>query len=326
MKSFALIGAAGYVAPRHLRAIQETGNRLVAAYDPFDSVGILDSYFPEAAFFTEYERFDRHLDKLRRGGNAVDYVSVCSPNYLHDAHVRFGLRQGASVICEKPLVLNPWNVDALAEATAEAAGSVYSILQLRLHPAVIALRERVRAAPAGTVHDVDLTYLTARGNWYYGSWKGRPEKSGGVATNIGIHFFDLLLWVFGPVRSSVVYRHTHDRAAGYLHLERARVSWFLAIDPACLAAEPRSGGGRTFRSLTCDGEEINFTSGFEDLHTTSYREVLAGRGFGIQENRAAIALAASIRSAPLNEPDERAHPLARLKPTPHPFNPPPTTF
>jgi UDP-N-acetyl-2-amino-2-deoxyglucuronate dehydrogenase len=297
MKNFALIGAAGYIAPRHLKAIKDTGNSLVAAFDPFDSVGVLDSYFPEADFFTEFERFDRHLQKLRRQNTNIDYVTVCSPNYLHDAHIRFGLRHGADVICEKPLVLNPWNVDALAEIEEETGGRVYTILQLRIHPSVIALREMVAASPADKRFDVALRYITSRGKWYHYSWKGVIEKSGGIATNIGVHFFDMLTWVFGPVRSSTVEMHTNETAAGRLELERADVDWRLSIDESELPESARANGSRTYRSTLIDGQEFDFSDGFTDLHTKCYEGVLSGGGFGLSEVRPVIELVHAIRGA-----------------------------
>ena len=319
MPHFALIGAAGYIAPRHLKAIHDTGGRLVAAFDPNDSVGIMDSYFPEAAFFTEFERFDRHLDKIRRMGQAADYVSICSPNYLHDAHIRFALRNGAAVICEKPLVLNARNAEALLEHEQETGKKVNTILQLRLHPALLRLKTAMDAH-RGPAKQVDLTYITARGHWYYTSWKGNIQKSGGIATNIGIHFFDMLIWIFGPVVSNTVHLHTHDRAAGHLQLEKANVRWFLSINAQTLPDTPRQAGQRTYRSIAVDGQEIEFSDGFTDLHTRSYEAVLAGNGFGIQEVLPATRLAEAIRgAAPTIEHDANIHPLARLPLHPHPF-------
>jgi len=300
MKTFALIGVAGYIAPRHLQAIRDTGSRLVAALDKFDSVGIIDSYFPDADFFTEFERFDRHLDKLKRDGKKVDYVSICTPNYLHDAHIRFALRQGADAICEKPLVLEPKNVDALKEIERETGHRVNTILQLRLHPSIVALREQVQRGPAAKVYDVDLNYITSRGNWYHYSWKGEDSKSGGVATNIGIHFFDMLLWIFGPVKSVAVYSRKAASASGYIELERARVNWKLSIDASDLPPEVAARGKRTFRSLTMEGKEIEFSEGFTDLHTLSYQEILKGNGFGLDEARPSIDLAYKIRTASVN--------------------------
>ena len=317
MSNFALIGAAGYVAPRHLKAIRDTGNRLVAAYDPQDSVGVLDSYFPETDFFTEFERFDRHLEKLKRAGNAIDYVSICSPNYLHDAHIRFGLRHGAEVICEKPLVLNPWNAEALKINELESGKRVSTILQLRLHPAIIALKDKVSSDSSGKKQDVDLTYITSRGNWYYTSWKGDLQKSGGIATNIGIHFFDMLGWIFGPLVRQVVHVHTHDRAAGFLEFEKARVRWFLSINAATLPTE--AAGKRTFRAITVNGESLEFSEGFTDLHTLSYQAILAGHGFGLDDAMPAIQLAHDIRNtAPMGLAGD-FHPLAALPLVRHPF-------
>lgn len=295
MKNFALIGAAGYIAPRHLQAIKDTGNNLVAALDKFDSVGIMDSYFPKADFFTEFERFDRHLEKLRRNGQQIDYVSICSPNYLHDSHIRFALRHKADAICEKPLVLNPWNVDALGEIEKETGKRVFTILQLRLHPNIIQLKKEVEEAPADKIFDVNLTYITSRGKWYHHSWKGDESKSGGIATNIGIHFFDMLLWVFGPMKKSVIEKYEDDRAGGRLELQRARVNWMLSINEEHLPAEVKQKGKRTYRSLKMDGKEIEFSDGFTDLHTKSYAEILAGRGFGLNDARPSIELAHDIR-------------------------------
>ena len=318
-KNFALIGAAGYVAPRHMKAIQETGNDLLAALDKNDSVGIIDSYFPNADFFVEFERFDRHLEKLKRSNTHIDYVSVCSPNYLHDAHVRFGLRHQADVICEKPLVLNPWNVDALEEISHETGKKVYNILQLRLHPSVIALKEKVRSAPSAQKYDVDLTYQTSRGHWYYSSWKGDISKSGGIATNIGIHFFDMLQWIFGPVQKNVVHIHTHDRAAGFLELEKARVRWFLSINYDTISEKLRKAGARTYRSLTIEGEEFEFSGGFNDLHTKSYEAILNDDGFELSSARSAIEMVHQIRhQQPIGLKGEY-HPLAALPLTRHPF-------
>lgn len=308
MVNFAITGVAGYVAPRHLRAIRETGNRLVAAVDPHDSVGVLDQFFPEAAFFTEIERFDRHLEKLRRGaaGEKVDVVSVCSPNHLHDAHVRLALRVGADAICEKPLVLNPWNLDVLESLEAEYGRRVSTVLQLRVHPSLVALRDRIRAS-SGRRHRVRLSYVTARGTWYRYSWKGDVQRSGGVATNIGIHFFDLLLWLFGDAVRSEVHLAEPRRVAGFLELERADVQWFLSLDRNDLpAAVPE--GQTTFRSITVDGEEVEFSGGFRDLHTVVYERTLAGGGFGIADARPSIELVHRIRTADVTEHGE-PHPL-----------------
>jgi UDP-N-acetyl-2-amino-2-deoxyglucuronate dehydrogenase len=308
---FALIGAAGYVAPRHMKAIQETGHQLVAALDPNDSVGIIDSYFPDADFFTEFERFDRHVDKLRRKAQKVDYVSICSPNYLHDAHIRFALRNQAHAICEKPTVLNPWNLDALEEIEQETGCRVLTIQQLRLHPALIALKRRIVADEART-YDVDLTYITSRGHWYQSSWKGDIAKSGGIATNIGLHFFDLLVWVFGAVRESTVHANRPDCAAGVLRLQRARVRWFLSINPGHIPDAHRQKGKRTYRSITVDQEEVEFSEGFTELHTESYREILCGRGFGLDAVRGAVETVSEIRRAPTAPLTNDYHPMCRL--------------
>lgn len=308
---FALIGAAGFVGVRHMRAIAETGHRLVAALDPHDSVGVLDQYFPDAHFFVEFERFDRHIDKLRRKGEPVSFVSVCSPNYLHDSHIRFGLRNGANVICEKPVVLNPWNIDALAALEDETGKRVFNVLQLRLHPAIRALKERFVTGNARDKHVVDLAYITSRGRWYHVSWKGDVQKSGGVATNIGVHFFDMLQWVFGRVLTCSVHVATTDTAAGYLELERARVRWFLSIDERTLPPEVRAKGQRTYRAITVDDEAVEFSEGFTDLHTATYRDILAGGGFGLNEARPSIELVQRIRSAQLVDEPDRTHPFAR---------------
>jgi UDP-N-acetyl-2-amino-2-deoxyglucuronate dehydrogenase len=312
-KNFAMMGVSGYVAPRHIRAIRDTGNRLVAAVDPKDSVGVLDQYSFDIAFFTEIERFDRHLEKLRRGpaGQRVDYVSICSPNYLHDAHCRLALRVGADVICEKALVINPWNLDPLLEIERETGRKVNTVLQLRLHPKLIALREKLRAEPSNRPHQVRMTYVTARGGWYNVSWKGQVEKSGGIATNIGIHFFDLLLWLFGPAGESRVHYSDARRMAGFLELERAQVQWFLSVDAKDLPFTVEAGKRSTFRSITVDGEEIEFSEGFTDLHTRTYEETLAGRGFGIEDARPSIELVYRIRSAPIAAIDGSAHPRLR---------------
>lgn len=310
-KNFALIGAAGYIAPRHMQSIAATGNRLVAALDPSDSVGVIDSWFPESAFFTEFERFDRHIDKLRRGGGGerVDYVSICSPNYLHDSHIRFALRSGADAICEKPLVLNPWNIDGLVEAQSASGQTISTILQLRVHPAIVALRQRFAGAGDGK-HEVDLTYVTARGRWYAYSWKGDEKKSGGIATNIGVHFFDMLHFLFGKLQESRVHLADATRAAGFLEYERARVRWFLSVEVEDLPGATRSAGQRTYRSITVDGEEIEFSGGFADLHTRSYELILEGRGFGLETSRCAIETVAAIRTARPLGPVGDCHPRA----------------
>jgi UDP-N-acetyl-2-amino-2-deoxyglucuronate dehydrogenase len=318
-KRFALIGAAGYIAPRHLRAIKDTQNVLVAAYDPNDSVGIIDSYFPEASFFTEFERFDRHIDKLRRSEQQLDYVSICSPNYLHDAHMRFGLRSGADVICEKPIVLNPWNIDALQEMEKETGKNIYTILQLRLHQSIIDLKKKVDAAPKDKIFEFDLTYQTSRGNWYYTSWKGDVSKSGGIATNIGVHFFDMLGWVFGTLKENIVHIHTHDRAAGYLEFDRARVRWFLSINYDTIPEIVKATGKRTFRSMEIEGEQIEFSDGFTELHTESYRGILKGEGYRVDASRQAIDIVHDIRTkTPVGLVGDY-HPFAGLQLSKHPF-------
>lgn len=311
MKNFALIGAAGFVAPRHMKAIKDTGNRLIAALDANDSVGILDSYFPEADFFREFERFDRHVDKLRRGGSSqrIDHVSICSPNYLHDSHIRFALRSDADAICEKPLVLNPWNIDGLSEVEESTGRRINTILQLRLHPAIIDLREKIKKEPGETKHEVDLYYVTSRGNWYLRSWKGDIRKSGGIATNIGVHFFDMLHFIFGKLQNNVVHLHEDTKAAGYLEFEHARVRWFMSIDIEDVPEKLREEGMRTFRSITVDGEEIEFSGGFTELHTRSYEAILRGEGFGLEENRTAIEAVAQIRNAEISSSGE-IHPQA----------------
>jgi UDP-N-acetyl-2-amino-2-deoxyglucuronate dehydrogenase len=298
MKNFALIGAAGYIAPRHMKAIKDTENLLVAAVDKNDSVGVIDSYFPEAHFFTEFERFDRHVDKLLRDhrSDSIDYISIASPNYLHDSHIRFSLRSQADVICEKPLVLNPWNIDGLLSIEKTTGRKVNTILQLRLHPSILALRDKVQANASGKKYDVDLTYITSRGSWYGQSWKGDQKKSGGIATNIGVHFYDMLHFVFGGLQRNVVNLNSETACAGYLEYENARVRWFLSIDAQHIPNVIRDSGQRTFRSITCNGEEVEFSDGFTDLHTRCYEEILAGRGFGLEDNRIAIETVASIRS------------------------------
>jgi UDP-N-acetyl-2-amino-2-deoxyglucuronate dehydrogenase len=299
LKRFALIGVAGYIAPRHLKAIRDTGNVLVAALDKSDSVGILDSYFPDADFFTEFERFDRHLEKLRRAdaSQTVDYVTICSPNYLHDAHVRFALRIGASAICEKPLVLNPWNVEALEEIEKGGKGKINTILQLRLHPTIIEFKKKIDSAGKDRIYDIGLTYITSRGHWYPVSWKGNIEKSGGIATNIGIHFFDMLAWIFGNVKKNVVHLSQSKRAAGFLELDKARVRWFLSLERDDLPVQPRPGKPMTYRSITVDGQEIEFSEGFGDLHTVSYQKILEGKGFGTKDVMPSVQIVSDIRRA-----------------------------
>ena len=309
--NFAITGVAGYIAPRHLKAIQDTGNRLVAATDPHDAVGVLDRYAFDCRFFTEFERFDRHLEKLRRGPDAsrVHYLTICSPNYLHDAHARLALRVGADAICEKPLVINPWNLDGLEELERETGRRIWTILQLRVHPQLMALYQRLRADGAGR-HSVRLTYITARGGWYHVSWKGHDDRSGGIITNIGIHFFDLLTWLFGPVRRSVVHLRDAQRAAGWLDLQHADVQWFLSTEQSDLPFTPQPGIKTTHRSITVDGEEVEFSEGFTDLHTRVYEETLAGRGFGIADARPSVELTSLIRGAPIVRPGADAHPRA----------------
>jgi UDP-N-acetyl-2-amino-2-deoxyglucuronate dehydrogenase len=296
-KNFGIIGVAGYIAVRHLHAIKETGNNLLASLDKFDSVGRIDNYFPESDFFVEFERFDRHFDKLKRTGTKIDYVSICSPNYLHDSHIRFALRHQAEAICEKPIVLNPWNIDALQEIENETNRKIYTVLQLRLHPKILELREKIRNGPKGKIYDIDMTYITSRGNWYSISWKGDIQKSGGVATNIGIHFFDMLSWIFGDTRKNIVHISEPHKAAGYLELENARVRWFLSLDYSDIPVKCKESGKRTYRSITVDGEEIEFSEGFADLHTLTYKEILAGRGFGLKEAQQSVETAYTIRNS-----------------------------
>jgi UDP-N-acetyl-2-amino-2-deoxyglucuronate dehydrogenase len=308
--NFAIIGVAGYIASRHLTAIRDSGNRLIAAVDPHDSVGLLDQYDFGVRFFTEIERFDRHLEKLRRRSeiDRVHYISICSPNYLHDAHCRLALRVGAEAICEKPLVINPWNLDPLKDLEMETGRKINVILQLRVHPRLLQLRQKIAEASSDAPHEVCLTYITSRGNWYRNSWKGSQEKSGGVVMNIGVHFFDMLLWLFGGVRSSRVYLSDDVRTSGFLELERARVRWFLSVSPADLPFRSEAGKRSTYRSITVDGEEIEFTEGFADLHTKLYQEILAGRGFGIDDARPSLELVHNIRTAPTHSRDQMAHP------------------
>jgi UDP-N-acetyl-2-amino-2-deoxyglucuronate dehydrogenase len=296
MKNFALIGAAGYIAPRHLKAIKDTNNNLLCALDRFDSVGVMDSYFPNANFFVESERFDRHIEKIKRNGISLNYVSICTPNYLHDAHIRMALRSGADAICEKPLVLNPWNLDALMDIEKESGRRINTILQLRLHPSIIALKKKIVANTSNTKYDVDLTYITSRGKWYDISWKGDDSKSGGIATNIGIHFFDMLSWLFGDVQENSVHLREKDKSAGYLEFEKARVRWFLSIDEDSLPKYIREKGQRTYRSIVIDKEEVEFSSGFTELHTESYREILKGNGFGLIDAKESIIISQNIRN------------------------------
>ena len=297
-KNFALIGAAGYIAPRHMKAIKDTKNNLVSALDPFDSVGIIDSFFPNANFFTEPERFDRHMDKSRRNGNGkIDYVSICSPNYLHDAHIRMALRNQAHAICEKPIVLNPWNIDALQQIEKESGKKIYNILQLRMHQSIIDLKKEIENGPKDKIYDIDLTYITSRGKWYFISWKGDHQKSGGVATNIGVHFFDMLTYIFGKCKKSIVHSLDPHTNAGYIELERARVRWFLSVDDQNLPSHIVEKGQRTYRSITIEGKEIEFSGGFTDLHTLVYKDILTGNGFGLEDARLSIEMVHHIRKA-----------------------------
>ena len=320
-KNFALIGSAGYIAPRHMQAIKESNNNLLAALDRFDSVGIIDSYFPNADFFVEPEIFDRHIEKLKFEKNInLDYISICTPNYLHDSHIRMALRRGADAICEKPLVLNPWNVDALKKMENETGQRVWNILQLRLHKTIIDLKKRVDSAPKDKIFDIDLTYLTSRGNWYYTSWKGHAEKSGGIATNIGVHFYDMLSWIFGCVKRNDVHVQTHDRSSGYLEFERARVRWFLSINYDIIPNEIKSKGQRTYRSIKVEGEELEFSDGFTDLHTKVYKGVIDGNGYGLEDARQAIEIVHEIRnSKPIGLKGDY-HPFAMKKIVKHPFS------
>ena len=313
MKNFALIGGAGFVAPRHMKAIKETGNELAAVLDPNDSVGIIDSYFPHADFFTEFERFDRHIDKRRRQGQQIDYVSICSPNYLHDAHIRFALRNGADAICEKPLVLNPWNLDALQEFESDFGKRVYNILQLRLHPSLLELKEKIDRTRIEKKYEIDLTYITSRGNWYLISWKGDESKSGGIATNIGIHFFDMLMWLFGAVQTVIVHRRDPVTVSGYMELENARVRWFLSVDEQHIPKQLKESGQRTYRSITIGGKEIEFSKGFTDLHTLSYQAILDNQGFGLEEARPSIEVVHQIRNAEIVMNRDCLHPFMAIK-------------
>lgn len=305
-----LAGAGGYIAPRHMKAIRDVGGDLVAAMDINDSVGILDSHFPKAQFFTQFEQLDAFVDMERRAGRPVDYVAIASPNFLHDAHMRFALRAGADAICEKPLVLNPEDLDGLTALERDTGRRINTILQLRLHPSIIALRNRATALPADKKVDVDLTYITSRGNWYLKSWKGLEARSGGIATNIGVHFFDMLHFLYGALQENIVHLSTPTKAAGYLEYERARVRWFLSIDVNDVPDAARAEGKRTFRAVLVDGEDIEFSDGFTELHTRIYQDVLAGRGFGVEDNRVAIETVAHIRTAPISTAGEM-HPFVR---------------
>lgn len=308
MKNFALIGAAGYIAPRHLKAIKETNNNLIAALDKFDSVGVMDSYFPNADFFVEFERFDRHIEKLKRNGTHLDYVSICTPNYLHDSHIRMALRRGADAICEKPLVLNPWNLEALKDIEKESGQKINTILQLRLHPSIIALKNKVDNSSQKEKFDVDLTYITSRGKWYDISWKGDESKSGGIATNIGVHFYDMLSWIFGEVQENIVHLRENHKASGYLEFEKARVRWFLSIDENSLPDDVKKKGQRTYRSITVNNEEIEFSAGFTDLHNSSYKEIIKGIGFGLVDSEQSIKIVHDIRNSVII-PNGEKHPF-----------------
>ncbi|MBQ2395694.1 MAG: Gfo/Idh/MocA family oxidoreductase [Bacteroidales bacterium] len=319
MKNFGIIGVGGYIAPRHLKAIKETGNNLIVALDKNDSVGIMDSYFPQCSFYTEYERFDRFVEKIKHTEDKLDFVTVCTPNYLHDSHIRFGLRAGADVICEKPLVLNPWNIDALQKMEEQTGRKVYNILQLRLHPAIIEWKNMVDNGPKDKVYDVDLTYITSRGLWYYTSWKGDSSKSGGVATNIGVHFYDMLSWIFGSIKENIVHIYEHDRAAGLLLFERARVRYFMSINADTLPKQALEQGKRTYRKMEMDGKEIEFSDGFTELHTESYKKILAGEGFGLDQAYQSIKIVHDIRNTrPIGLKGDY-HPLAALPLSVHPF-------
>ena len=319
MQNFALIGASGYIAPRHIKAIADTGNNLLVAYDKFDSVGRLDSSFPDCSFFTDNEQFDRFCSKQMRTENPLHWISICTPNYTHDAFIRYGLRLGTNVICEKPLVLNPYNIDNLLELEKETGRKAYTILQLRLHDSIVALKKRVEEGPADKVYDVDLTYITSRGKWYYASWKGDVHKSGGIATNIGVHFYDMLQWIFGPVQRNIVHVMSFDRVAGFLELKRSRVRYFLSINSECLPPNAIEGEKKTYRTLNIDGDEFEFSVGFTELHTKSYQKILAGEGFRIAEARNCIEIVSTIRNATPIGLKGDYHPLAKLPLARHPF-------
>ena len=296
MKNFVLIGAAGYIAPRHMKAIKDTGNNLIAAYDPYDGVGVIDSYFPGAHFFTEFERFDRHIEKIKRSGIKIDYVTICSPNYLHDSHIRYGLRIGADVICEKPLVLNPWNMDALVELEGECQNKVYAILQLRHHEVILDLKDKIIAGSNDKIYNIDLTYITSRGNWYFTSWKGDEDKSGGIASNIGIHFFDMLQWIFGLMEKFTIDIKTKDINSGTLKLKQANVNWYLSINAKNLPEKVKGLDLSTYRNLSIEGEDIEFSKGFTDLHTLSYQSILDGKGYGLVDAKSSIEIVSQIRN------------------------------
>ena len=310
-RNFALVGAGGFIAPKHMKAIKDTGNQLVVAVDKHDSVGIIDSYFPEASFFTEFERFDRFLEKQRHSedGQPIDYISICSPNYLHDAHCRLALRIGADAICEKPLVINPWNIDQLQELEQIHGRKVHAVLQLRLHEAVMELKQKAVTSSSGRKPEILLTYITRRGKWYHHSWKGDVARSGGLTLNIGVHFFDFLTWIFGRALDSKVHLADPARCSGTLELEKAHVKWFLSVDADDLPQAVVENGGYAFRSITCDGVEVDLSRGFTDLHTRVYEEILAGRGHGIEDTRDAIDLVYKIRQSELSSVDSNAHPF-----------------
>jgi len=320
MKNFILLGAAGYISPRHMQAIKKTKNDLIAAYDPYDGAGIIDSYFPNADYFTEFERFDRHISKLKYNNVEVDYTSICSPNYLHDSHIRFGLRSNSDVICEKPLVLNPWNVESLIKAEKEYGKCIFTILQLRHHPTIKKLKQEIDNNLNDKIYDIDLTYITSRGKWYYTSWKSDFEKSGGIATNIGIHFFDMLTWIFGDVENQKVHLHTHDRASGFIRLKRANVRWFLSINEDTLPNKIKDQGKRVFRSIKIDNNELEFSDGFTDLHNISYKSIIEGKGFRVKDSLSSINIVHDIRNSTLSKIESDYHPMAKLKPSKHPFD------
>ncbi|MCB9248549.1 MAG: Gfo/Idh/MocA family oxidoreductase [Ignavibacteriales bacterium] len=311
MKNFGITGVAGYIAPRHLKAIKDTGNNLIAALDPHDSVGILDSYFPDTKYFREFERFDRHLEKIKRTNNnhGIDYLTICSPNHLHDAHIRLALRLGANAICEKPIVLNPWNLDLLQELEQESGKKVYTVLQLRVHPSLVKLKEKILTEKIKTKKDITLTYITSRGSWYHHSWKGNLTNSGGIATNIGVHFFDLLSWLFGDLQNQQVHFSNSNKIGGFLELQNANVKWFLSIDKNDLPENVKQKNQPTYRSIKIDGEEIEFTGGFTDLHTTVYQEIIDGKGFGINDARNSIETVYKIRNSEITNNLDNAHPI-----------------
>lgn len=319
MKNFILLGAAGYISPRHMQAISKTRNNLIAAYDPYDGAGILDSYFPYVDYFTEFERFDRHVSKLKYNNIKVDYTSICSPNYLHDSHIRFGLRSESDIICEKPLVLNPWNVESLIKAENDYGKSIFTILQLRHHPTIKKLKEQIENDKNDKIYDIDLTYITSRGKWYYTSWKSDLEKSGGIATNIGIHFFDMLTWIFGNVENQKVHLHTHDRASGIIRLKKANVRWFLSINEDTLPKSIKDKGKRVFRSIRIDDDELEFSDGFTELHNISYKSILEGKGFRVKDSLSSINIVHDIRNSTISKIESDYHPMVKLKLSKHPF-------